>query len=83
MLAQGALEEVAKLRALQLGDDLPAMKAIGVRSLGSYLDGALELDKAVEIAKQETRNYAKRQMTWQRNQMTDWRAVNELSGFTF
>lgn len=83
MLAQGALEEVEKLRALQLSDDLPAMKAIGVRSLGSYLDGGLELDKAVEIAKQETRNYAKRQMTWQRNQMTDWRAVNELSGFTF
>jgi len=83
MIAQGALEEVKTLRALKLPDDLPAMKAIGVRSLGRYLDGEIDLEQAVLIAMQETRNYAKRQMTWQRNQMSEWRTVNDLSEFNF
>ena len=72
MMAEGALEEVKVLLALGLKDDLPVMKAIGVRSLGAYLAGDCKLPEAVAKAKQETRNYAKRQMTWQRNQMADW-----------
>jgi len=72
MMAQGALEEVKALLALGLKDDLPVMKAIGVRSLGAYLGGQCELPEAIAKAKQETRNYAKRQMTWQRGQMADW-----------
>ena len=73
MMDEGALQEVEKLRALKLAADLPVMKAIGVRSLGKYLDGACGLEEAISAAKQETRNYAKRQMTWQRNQMKDWK----------
>jgi len=72
MISEGALDEVKRLRALGLPDDLPVMKAIGMRSLGGYLDGEYDLDEAIRIAKQETRNYAKRQMTWLRNQMADW-----------
>jgi len=75
MVSFGALEEVRRLRALKLDDDLPAMKAIGVRSLGRYLDGVCSLEAAMQTARQETRNYAKRQMTWQRNQMVDWEVV--------
>jgi tRNA dimethylallyltransferase len=72
MVEAGALEEVKRLRALNLAEDLPAMKAIGVRSLGQYLDGKCSLEEAMNVARQETRNYAKRQMTWQRNQMAHW-----------
>jgi len=75
MIKAGALDEVKRLRALDLPDDLPVMKAIGMRSLGGYLDGDYDLDEAIRIAKQETRNYAKRQMTWQRNQMADWQRL--------
>ncbi len=72
MIEEGALDEVKQLLALNLKNDLPVMKAIGVRSLGGYLEGRYDLAEGVRIAKQETRNYAKRQMTWQRNQMAEW-----------
>ena len=72
MMAAGALEEVRALAALDLDPALPVMKAIGVRALREHLDGQCPLDEAVAIAQRETRNYAKRQMTWIRNQMADW-----------
>ncbi len=79
MVKGGGLDEVKSLRALNLPPDLPVMKAIGVRSLGQYLDGFCSLDEAVLKAQQETRNYAKRQMTWQRNQMSEWPLVEKGS----
>jgi len=72
MVEEGALEEVKALVALGLEPDLPAMKAIGVRELSDVLDGGLALEAAIEQAKTRTRQYAKRQMTWMRNQMGDW-----------
>ena len=75
MLEQGALDEVAALAARGLSDSLPAMKAVGVRELADYLTGALTRDDAVAALKQATRNYAKRQLTWFRQQTPDWRRV--------
>ncbi|AYG95695.1 tRNA (adenosine(37)-N6)-dimethylallyltransferase MiaA [Brevundimonas naejangsanensis] len=72
MMAQGALEEVRALTARGLDPDLPAMKAVGVRELAAHLAGDLPLDAAVAAVKQSTRNYAKRQLTWFRNQQKDW-----------
>ncbi len=72
MVDEGALEEVETLRARQLDPNMPVMKAIGVRALGAYLDGNSPLEEAIQTASRETRNYAKRQMTWARNQMTGW-----------
>ena len=83
MIQEGALEEVKRLRALDLPDDLPVMKAIGMRSLGRYLDGEYGLDEGIRIAKQESRNYAKRQMTWLRNQMADWQRFESGDEITF
>lgn len=73
MMAQGALEEVRALTARGLAPDLPAMKAVGVRELAAHLAGELSFDAAVAAVKQSTRNYAKRQLTWFRNQQGDWR----------
>lgn len=76
MMAEGALDEVRALRGL--GADLPAARALGVPSLLAHLDGRLTLEQAVEEAIVQTRQYAKRQMTWFRHQMPDWRVL-ELS----
>ena len=72
MVEAGALDEVAALLALDLDPDLPAMKAIGVKAFGDFLDNRIPLEEAIAKAKTETRQYAKRQMTWLRNQMADW-----------
>ncbi len=72
MVAAGALEEVRALTARGLDPTLPAMKAVGVRELAAYLAGATTLADATAAMKQATRNYAKRQLTWFRNQCGDW-----------
>jgi tRNA dimethylallyltransferase len=72
MIGAGALEEVRALLDRNLGSELPAMKAVGVRELSAYIRGEASLDDALEAAKRETRRYAKRQLTWLRNQTPDW-----------
>lgn len=69
MLQCGALEEVVKLRE-KYGKNhhIGAFKAIGITELSSYLDGEISIERAVELAKTATRQYAKRQCTWFRNQ---------------
>ncbi|MBC6981061.1 tRNA (adenosine(37)-N6)-dimethylallyltransferase MiaA [Caulobacter sp. 17J80-11] len=72
MLAEGALEEARALLARGLGPNLPAMKAVGLRELGRHLSGELSLVDAAALGRQETRRYAKRQLTWLRNQTPEW-----------
>jgi tRNA dimethylallyltransferase len=79
MAANGALPEVAALLALDLDPELPVMKAIGVRELAGHLRGDTSLDEAVAAVKTETRRYARRQMTWFRGQMRDWRWVKDAA----
>jgi len=70
MMAAGALEEV---HALPPADpNLPALKALGVLPLRAYLAGECTLEEALDQAKAATRQYAKRQVTWFRNQCRDW-----------
>jgi tRNA dimethylallyltransferase len=75
MVAEGALAEVESLLARDLDPNLPVMKAIGVREFASVLRGEVALDSAVSTAKMQTRRYAKRQMTWLRNQMLGWERI--------
>jgi tRNA dimethylallyltransferase len=77
MAANGALAEVAALLALDLDPELPVMKAIGVRELGGHVRGDTSLDEAIAAVKTETRRYAKRQMTWFRGQMRNWRWLDD------
>jgi tRNA dimethylallyltransferase len=72
MVEGGALEEVCAFMGRNLPPELPATKAIGVKLLSAHLRGEMPLEQAVAMSKQETRHYAKRQMTWFRNQMPDW-----------
>ena len=72
MLKAGALEEVSALAARGLDPSLPAMKAHGVPWLIRHLNGEITLEEAAAGAVMDTRRYAKRQLTWFRNQMKDW-----------
>jgi tRNA dimethylallyltransferase len=74
MLEQGSMAEVEALLARQLDPALPVMRAIGVREIGALLAGTLDRKTAAEQAQAATRQYAKRQYTWFRNQLPpDWR----------
>jgi tRNA dimethylallyltransferase len=73
MVATGALVEAEALLRLGLDPAFPAMKAIGVREFRDHFTGNLSLGEAIAAVKTETRRYAKRQSTWFRNQMADWR----------
>ncbi|HUB84272.1 MAG TPA: tRNA (adenosine(37)-N6)-dimethylallyltransferase MiaA [Rhizomicrobium sp.] len=71
MLAWGAMEEVAALEGVKLSPT--AQKIIGLRELRAVAEGAMTLDEAAVKAKAATRQYAKRQVTWFRGRMADWR----------
>ncbi|KWV92852.1 tRNA (adenosine(37)-N6)-dimethylallyltransferase MiaA [Erythrobacter sp. YT30] len=76
MAENGALEEVKALLARDLDLNLPVMRAIGVPELSEHLADNLPLTDAIANAQQSTRNYAKRQFTWFRNQFVpDWPRV--------
>jgi tRNA dimethylallyltransferase len=72
MLKAGALDEVRTLAARRLDPLLPAMKAHGVPWLIRHLAGVISRDEAAAGGIMDTRRYAKRQVTWFRNQMQDW-----------
>ncbi|MCW9035626.1 MAG: tRNA (adenosine(37)-N6)-dimethylallyltransferase MiaA [Rhodospirillales bacterium] len=76
MIEAGALEEVEAIAALNLDPVLPAMKALGVPEILGFLRGNTTLDQAREKSKQTTRNYAKRQSTWFRNQVKGAKVVS-------
>ena len=69
MIANGAVEEAKALEARGLDPELPVMNALGVRELLGFIHGDIGIEEAVSRAKQATRNYAKRQLTWFRRQM--------------
>lgn len=67
MMALGFLEEAEKLKNRVPPPGKTAMQAVGYRELFDYLDGKTDLSTAVELIKQTTRQFAKRQMTWFRS----------------
>lgn len=61
MMQLGLLNEVASLYQYR---NLPALNTVGYKELFAYMDGSYDLATGVEKIKQNTRNYAKRQITW-------------------
>ncbi len=72
MLEEGAIGEVQTLIARKLSSGLPVMKAIGVPEITGHLAGDLSREDVIRLGSQATRRYAKRQLTWFRNQCADW-----------
>ncbi len=70
MIEMGALEEVREFIESRQLAAAGLEKIIGFRELSAHLRGELTLQQAIDKAKQMTRNYAKRQMTWFRHQLS-------------
>ena len=68
MLRAGGMDEAKAVFAKGYDETLPVMKAIGLRQLKSFIRGTGSLEEVIEDAKRESRRFAKRQMTWFRNQ---------------
>lgn len=64
MLENGLVSEVKKILEMGVDKSCTSMQGIGYKEIVSYLNGDCTLDDAVDIIKQSTRRYAKRQITW-------------------
>lgn len=67
----GAIEEVQKLKNILLPRHLSSIKPIGVQEILTYLNGDISLPQALALAQAKTRQYAKRQVTWFKNQLKE------------
>ncbi len=82
MLANGFVDEVKGLLEKGFSPELKPLKSIGYRQLIDHIEGRLSLDQATSDTKQATRRYAKRQLTWFRNdkdacgvEVSDWKKI--------
>ena len=77
MINDGLVEEVKYIK--QKYDKYPtAMQALGYKEVVEYLDNIINYDEMIEKIKQETRRYAKRQLTWfRKNKETKWLNIQE------
>lgn len=71
MFENGGVEEVQNLIKLKPDNDSSIIKTIGYLETKDYLAGKIDKITAIKIASQKTRNYAKRQLTWFKNQFKD------------
>ena len=80
MMESGLLAEASSLRPLQ---HLNALQTVGYKEIFDHLQGKTELDEAVSLIKQNTRHYAKRQMTWfSKDKNLDWLENDYLKRIT-
>jgi tRNA dimethylallyltransferase len=80
IFGNGIGEEARRLLASGVPDSAPPFRALGYRRVLAYLQGAISYDEARRLTKQDTRQYAKRQITWFRK-MTDvnWFPADDLT----
>jgi tRNA dimethylallyltransferase len=64
MIESGLVDEVKKVLSLGFDRSLNALNTVGYKEIFDYLDGNINIEKAIELIKRNTRRYAKRQFTW-------------------
>jgi len=64
MMEKGLLDECIKLKEMGYNSSMQSMQGIGYKEILYYLEGNISLEEAVDMIKQGSRNYAKRQLTW-------------------
>ncbi|CCJ32635.1 MULTISPECIES: tRNA (adenosine(37)-N6)-dimethylallyltransferase MiaA [Caloramator] len=80
MFEKGLIDEVKKLKEMGYTKDMTSMQGIGYKEVFDYLDGYLTLEEVKDIIKQNTRRYAKRQLTWfRREDRIFWINLDEFS----
>ena len=75
MIKKGAILEVKKFLKLNISRSKTAYKAIGIKEIEAYLNESLEIQDLMEKISIKTRQYAKRQTTWARGNMSDWNKI--------
>ena len=75
MLRDGAIKEAKRFYKLRIKKDLSSNKVIGLSEIKEYLDKRINLNELKEKISIKTRQYAKRQSTWARGQMSDWQKI--------
>lgn len=76
MIKDGVIDEVKSVKEKH---DPDSIKAIGFKEFASFIDGDISLYDAIKKAQQRTRNYAKRQVTWFKNQLANYEELEEAS----
>ena len=76
MLNKGAINEVKRFNKLNVKKDNSSTKVIGIKEISDYLKNLSNLDQTKEIMAIKTRQYAKRQATWSRQQMANWQKID-------
>ena len=76
MIKNGAILEVKKFLRLKVLKSKTASKAIGINEIKDYLKRKLQTQDVIEKISIKTRQYAKRQVTWSRGNMIDWKSIN-------
>ena len=71
MAAEGLVEEVSGLLEKGYGPEDPGMSGTGYREVAAYLGGDMTLEEALGQMRSQTRQYARRQLTWFRHQLPD------------
>lgn len=73
MISSGLIEEVINLKEKGYNSNMQSMKGIGYKEILYYLDNKISLEEAINMIKQGSRNYAKRQLTWfRKDNRTKW-----------
>lgn len=73
MMRRGLEDEVRALLRDGLSEDCTAMQALGYKEMVWAIRGEISMERAVELIKQGSRNYAKRQLTWfRRDARVQW-----------
>ena len=76
---RGLVDEVKALVEKGYDENLPAMSSLGAKEIIPYIKGEMELEECLEVLRQNTRRYAKRQMTWfRRYDSVRWLSPSEL-----
>ena len=76
MISAGAVNEVKKFRRLKVKKDKSSNKIIVISEISKFLNGEQNIDEQKSKFHKKTRQYAKRQRTWARNQMIDWEKID-------
>ncbi len=76
MFKFGAIKEVKKILKLKFSSQSSVKKIIGIQEINRFLKDKISLDQTKELINIRTRQYAKRQVTWARSKMVNWREVN-------
>ena len=76
MLKSGAIAEVKKFNTLKISKQNSVNKVIGIVEISNYLNDNCNLDEAKDLISVKTRQYIKRQFTWARGQMGNWKHID-------